>query len=162
MERMAYLIDGHNLVPRIPGLSLRAIDDEDALIKLLQDFCRLARKNAEVYFDNAPPGAPQAQSYGRVNARFVRRGMTADQAIRNRLASLGRNATNWSVVSSDQAVQSAARQAGAKTLSAEDFSRLLQQTIQKGERQSKNKNLETLSSQEVDYWMKLFNQEQKK
>ncbi|MBP1702274.1 MAG: hypothetical protein H6Q38_1381, partial [Chloroflexi bacterium] len=41
---MPYIVDGHNLIPKIPGLSLRAIDDEMQLIELLQEFCRVQRK----------------------------------------------------------------------------------------------------------------------
>ena len=53
---MPYIIDGHNLIPRIPDLSLQDIDDEMQLVEMLQDFCRISRKKVEVYFDNAPPG----------------------------------------------------------------------------------------------------------
>ena len=41
---MGYLIDGHNLIPKIPGMSLRMEDDEQELIQLLQDFSRYKRK----------------------------------------------------------------------------------------------------------------------
>ena len=35
---MSYLIDGHNLIPKIPGLTLRQMDDENELIEILQRF----------------------------------------------------------------------------------------------------------------------------
>ena len=38
---MPYLIDGHNLIPKVAGLSLKAVDDEMQLIELLQEFCRI-------------------------------------------------------------------------------------------------------------------------
>ncbi len=114
---MPYLIDGHNLIPKIPGLSLQAEDDEQQLITLLLEFCRLQRKQVEVYFDNAPPGGVRARNFGNVIARFVRQGSTADQAIRQRLERLGRAARNWTVVSSDLAVQTEARGiSGARAL----------------------------------------------
>ncbi len=87
---MPYLIDGHNLIPKIPGLSLQALDDENHLIQLLQVFCRMQRKQVEVYFDNAPAGLATVQRFGQVTAHFVRRGSTADAAIRQRLAAPGK------------------------------------------------------------------------
>lgn len=44
---MPYLIDGHNLIPKI-GLRLSEPDDELELIRLLQDFARLRRQPIEV------------------------------------------------------------------------------------------------------------------
>ena len=50
------VIDGHNLVPKIPGLSLHEVDDEERLLALLQAYARAKRKKIEVFFDGAPPG----------------------------------------------------------------------------------------------------------
>ena len=36
---MPYLIDGHNLIPKL-GLRLESLDDEMELIAILQEFCR--------------------------------------------------------------------------------------------------------------------------
>ena len=83
---MAYLIDGHNLIPKIAGLSLSAIDDEQELINRLQAYCRRERKTVEVFFDQAPPGFAGTRAYGAVKAHFVRKGRTADEAIRLRLS----------------------------------------------------------------------------
>jgi len=155
MNHMPYLIDGHNLIPKIPGLSLVEIDDELHLVELLQDFCRRTQKRVEVYFDNAPPGQPLARSYGNVLARFVRQGSSADRAIRDRLRRLGREARNWIVVSSDREVQAAARAARAEVISSEDFSALLQgnpprRTGDPGARP------DGLAPEEVDEWMDFF------
>jgi uncharacterized protein len=116
---MPYLIDGHNLIPKVAGLSLKAMDDEIQLIELLQEFCRIRGKQVEVYFDNSPPGQPQSRLFGPVTARFIREGRTADDAIAARLKRLGRSARNWTVVSSDRAVQAGAREAQAQVLSSE-------------------------------------------
>ncbi len=118
---MPYLIDGHNLIPNIPGLRLDNPNDEMQLIRLLQAFCQVKKQKAEVYFDRAALGSAGGQAHGRVSAHFVVRTSSADQAIRARLAQLGKTAPNWVVVSSDRAVQSAARSAGAKVISAAEF-----------------------------------------
>jgi len=91
---MPYLIDGHNLVPKL-GLSLKSLDDEMQLIARLQEFCRLRRTAVEVYFDSAPPGFPPGRRVGLVSAHFVRQGSSADAAIENRLQKMKKSARNW-------------------------------------------------------------------
>jgi hypothetical protein len=156
---MPYLIDGHNLIPKIPGLSLQSLDDEEQLIKLLQDFCRIQRKSVEVYFDGAPPGQARQQRHGQVSAIFVRQGLTADAAIRQRLLKLGKAASQWTVVSSDHAVQDAARLAHAQSLSSEEFSRLLQNSLAAGSAQPERGHPPEMSPSELAEWMHLFGQE---
>ncbi len=155
---MPYIIDGHNLIPKIPGLSLRAIDDEVRLIELLQDFCRVQRKPLEVYFDNAPAGQSVTRRYGQITAHFVRQGTTADAAIRRRLANLGKAAANWTVISSDLEVQAAARSARAQAMSAESFARLLMQSLEHPTFGVEERPAGEMSAEEVDEWLKLFSQ----
>jgi uncharacterized protein len=152
---MPYLIDGHNLIPKIPGLSLRAIDDETQLISLLQEYCRRQRKEADVFFDNAPPGNARSHSYGAVTARFVRQGTTADSAIHDRLNRLGREARNWSVVSSDHAVQAAARASRAQVISSETFAAQLRASLESVKNSGAGGEVK-LSQDEIDEWLSLF------
>lgn len=154
---MPYIIDGHNLIPKIPGLSLKAVDDEVQLIELLQEFCRRQRKQVEVFFDNAPPDGVRARSYGMLTARFVRAGTTADTAIHHRLNKLGKIARNWTVVSSDLAVQASAHAVQAQIMSSDAFARLLVKTLDEIEKDSGSSNDIKLSSEELDEWMDLFN-----
>ena len=72
---MPYLIDGHNLIPKL-GLRLDSFDDEENLIARLQEFCRLNRTQVEVFFDGAAAGTPPTQKAGAVTCHFVRRGST--------------------------------------------------------------------------------------
>lgn len=150
---MPYLVDGHNLIPKL-GLRLDAPDDEMELVARLQEFCRLHRKRVEVYFDGAPPGQAGTRDLGAVKATFVRAGTTADAAIARRLKSLGAAARNWTVVSSDRQVQAEARAAYAEALSSEAFARLLQQ-IPRGEA-TRSTVERPLSPAEVDDWLNLF------
>jgi predicted RNA-binding protein with PIN domain len=153
---MPTIIDGHNLIPKIPGLTLQAVDDEIQLIELLQEYCRLARKRVEVYFDNAPPGQSRAKNYGSVTAHFVRQGQTADQAIRNKLSRLGGRARNWTVVSSDGEVQSAARAARARVMSAEAFAERVMEVLTQEEEQEEIQDERSLNPEELEDWLKLF------
>jgi len=153
---MPYMIDGHNLIPKIPGLSLETIDDEMQLVELLQEYCRRGHKEVEVYFDNAPHGQKKARVFGPVTAHFVRQGMSADDAMRARLGRLGHGARNWTVISSDHAVQASARAARARYIPSEVFAGTLSQAIDKPP-QDQGERLETiLDDDELDDWLKLF------
>ena len=149
---MPYLVDGHNLIPKL-GLRLDSVDDEMELAAILQEFARLNRRTVEVYFDGAPAVHAGTRSLGTVKAHFVRLGQTADSAMRARLQEMGRSARNWTVVSSDHEIRNAARSAQAVSLTSEEFVKLLRQTRASMPKPSEDK---VLSQTEVDTWMKLF------
>ncbi|MEJ5239610.1 MAG: NYN domain-containing protein [Anaerolineales bacterium] len=151
---MPYLIDGHNLIPKV-GLRLESPDDEQELIARLQEFCRRERTTVEVYFDNAPPGQPASRRYGAVNAHFVRQGQTADQAIARHLSLLGRQAKNWVVVSSDHQVQAAARSLHAQVLTSEAFA----QRLRARSRPTQEKPGEV---EDVEVWLQMFRERKKR
>lgn len=150
---MSYLIDGHNLIPKL-GLHLDSIDDEMELVAVLQEFCRLQRRTVEVYFDGAPAGRAGTQKLGMVTAHFVRLGTTADNAIKARLAKLGRAARNWIVISSDHEVQNSAKDAHAEFTSSDSFAGQLKHAHGFAPKAIAERNL---SAQEVDEWLKVFN-----
>lgn len=162
MEGMPYLIDGHNLIPKVPGLSLDAVDDENQLVELLQEFCRISRKQVDIYFDQAPPGGSGRRKLGTVAVHFVRVGSTADGAIAQRLRKMGRSARNWTVVSSDLQVQASARQAGAQTLSSESFTSLLLATISNSAADESKPGDADMSPEEVQEWLTLFNSKKRR
>jgi uncharacterized protein len=150
---MPYLIDGHNLIPKL-GLRLDDPDDEMELGRILQEFARRKRQKVEVYFDGAPPGQAGTRSIGTVRAHFVRQGQTADSAIRARLNSMGKDAKNWTVVSSDREVQSAAKASQAQSISSEDFVAMLRSVLTTTSKT--NADEKNLSQREVDEWLKVF------
>ena len=153
---MPYIIDGHNLIHRIPWIDIHDPEDEIQLIKLLQDFCRATGTRVEVFFDNAPPGVSRIQKHVRVTAHFVQQGKTADDAIRSRLVGLGRSARNWTVVTSDREIITASREAGAKVLSAEDFAeRFTSSRVQQEHSQDSDVDVD-LSQEDVEEWLNLF------
>lgn len=149
---MPFLIDGHNLIPKI-GLRLDSLDDELELIRLLQEFCRLSRSQAEVYFDNAPAGQPAKQKHGLVTAHFVRKPDIADEAIHRRITKLGASAKYWTVVSSDKRVQAEARAARARVLASDEFARRMRTTLQ-NKPSSAGEN--SMDEKELQEWLELF------
>ena len=155
---MPYLIDGHNLIPKL-GLRLDSMDDEMELIAILQEFCRLERKQVEVYFDGAPVNQAGMRKHGNVTAHFVPLKSTADNAIRQRLKNMGKSAKNWTVVSSDHRVQLEARDVRAEILSSDAFANALKQARNSAPKPTEQRKL---TSQEVDDWLKLFEQRRHK
>jgi len=152
---MPIIVDGHNLIPKIPGLSLTDLEDENQLIHMLQEYCRQRRVAVECYFDKAPQGHPRIQRYGQVVARFARPGKTADDEIKEHLRRLERHGREYTVVSSDNSIQVAARAARTRLVSSDEFSRDLQAVLR--QRPLKNSaSEETISSEELDMWLKAF------
>jgi len=153
---MPYLIDGHNLIPKIPGINLGDIDDEIQLITTLQDFCRRHGKNVEVYFDNAPTGQARTRKYGRVTAHFIRQGRTADSAIRARLKKLGLSARNWIVVTSDREIIAASREAHARVIDSDEFARLSLSSDNPDKISPESDPELSLSPDAVESWLQFF------
>jgi predicted RNA-binding protein with PIN domain len=153
---MNYMIDGHNLISKIPGLSLSIPDDEEQLIDRLSHYTEGKRGKIEVYFDGAPVGEARTQSYGIVRAHFVTAHSTADEAIQAHLAKLGKSAPGWVVVTSDRSVQAAAHEAHARVMSSEEFAQRLLERVPDNKAGADRPTDQTLTSAEVDEWMAIF------
>jgi hypothetical protein len=157
---MPYLIDGHNLIPKIPGLSLQDLDDEQRLIDLLQAFCRARRQKVEVFFDQAPPGQAGSRQAGLVKVHFISRRSSADEAIRRRLERIGREAPNWKVVSSDRQVQAEARSRRAGVISSEAFTEELLTAARGGEHERAEGAAP--APDEIAEWLRIFQKPREK
>ena len=155
---MPYLIDGHNLIPKL-GLRLDSVDDEMELIVIVQEFSRLESRQMEVFFDGAPTDQAGTRKYGSVTAHFVRLGDTADNAIRKRLKKLGKSARNWTVVSSDRQVQAEARAMHAEVVSSDSFAGMLKHARDSAPKPYPERKL---CPKEVDDWLKLFEDRRRK
>lgn len=153
---MPYLIDGHNLIPYIPGLSLKDMDDEIALIKVLQGFASKHKTRVEIFFDQAPAARAGSQSFGSVKAHFVRQDSTADKAIINRLARMGKDAKNWTVVTSDREILVEAKSAHSQTMKSAEFAAELKSVRFGGSSESDKQDSPDVTDGEVDYWLDQF------
>ena len=154
---MPYLIDGHNLIPKL-GLHLEEVDDELQLVAALQEYGRRSRKPIEVYFDGAPAGHSGSRKFGQVTAHFVHQQSTADVAIIARLKRLSGAARNWTVVSSDRDILRAAAHARARTETSEQFAgRLRRDPSGKSRGEAPHASRDGgLSEQEIRHWLDLF------
>ena len=153
---MPYLVDGHNLIPYIPGLSLKDMDDEIALINLLQGFSSQHKTRVEVYFDQAPAARAGSRSFGSVKAHFVRQDSTADKAMINRLSRMGKDAKNWTVVTSDREILVEAKSAHSQTLKSAEFAAELRRANSGNSSDPDKQDTPEVSDGEVDYWLGQF------
>jgi predicted RNA-binding protein with PIN domain len=155
-ETVPYLIDGHNLIAATPGISLSDLDDEQALTQILVNFARSSRKSITVYFDRGSLLAPPISNTSAVTIHFIRPPRTADDAIRSHIDRLGREATNWTVVSSDGEVIVAARRAGARIIDSQSFASQIT-TVPDHELEVEKPDA-VLETDEIEAWEKLFNE----
>ena len=122
---MRWLIDGYNVIRRDPELRGREAEGLPAgRAALLRRLAVVAQDHADTFtvvFDGArlrAEGDVAASAAGRVEVVFSRAPETADDVLR-RLAARWRDAAV--VVSSDRAVETAARRAGAVAVRVEAF-----------------------------------------
>jgi predicted RNA-binding protein with PIN domain len=153
---MPYLVDGHNLIPHIPGITLKDLEDEQELLALLGSFAARERTRLEVFFDQAPPSQAGSRSFGLVKAHFIRQGTTADQAIISRLNQMGGEVKNWTVVTSDREILAEARSIHSKVLSSGDFARRLLGKGGSPSRDGAREDKPEASVEDVDYWLDQF------
>lgn len=101
---MPILIDGHNLIGRLPSLSLQDPDDEQQLVALLRPYRSRTGKAITVVFD---PGAefalPQARRQGGIEVVFASQGSSADEVILRRVQR-SRDRAGIVVVTSDRSL----------------------------------------------------------
>jgi predicted RNA-binding protein with PIN domain len=154
---LPYLIDGHNLIAALPDLSLRDPEDEQALIERLHAHFQRQRHQAIVFFDQGRFASQAFRSGAWLRIRFVRPPRTADDAIRSELVHIGREAPNWTVISSDREVQAAAREAGARVLQSEAFARLLDRDAHTADPLKPDR---AVKPGEIDEWLALFQGEE--
>ncbi len=144
---MPLLIDGHNLISRLPDIDLSDPDDEVKLVRRLRQYCYRERRRATVVFDGGPPGGLERDlSNERVRVIFAR---DADAAIRQQIHR-ARDRRGLLVVSSDRAVQEAARALGARPVDAEAFAVELM-AVRHPPKKEKPERVT-----EVDEWLRLF------
>jgi predicted RNA-binding protein with PIN domain len=150
---MPYLIDGHNVIGQMPGLSLADPDDEAKLAALVRRWCARENRKAVLIFDGGLPGGPSSLSNGDVAVIFAsERHNTGDDLLLNRIRD-EKNPTGLIVVSSDQRIVTAAKGRRMAVVPAREFGRALAGIPQAGKTAAKEQGL---GGDEVAEWEKLF------
>ena len=153
---MPIIIDGHNLIPQIPGIELSDPDDEAKLIRRLKAYCNRSHRKVTVYFDSGFPGMEQRSHSLNLTVHFVLSPRTADDAIIEHIQSLGREAPNWTIVSDDREIQTEARYARARLVSSSAFAQSLTSPTSEALEPEEEKPVEPVNADEIQEWEQLF------
>ena len=152
---MPFLIDGHNLIGRLPDLSLDDPDDEAKLVARLRAYCARTGRRVTVAFDHGLPGGRSRElSGGRVEVVFASAGHTADGILRERIRR-ARDPRGLTVVTSDREVIAAARARGARVARSEEFAAQLS-APRAGEVEENVDGDVHLSAAQVTEWLQVF------
>lgn len=158
---MVILVDGHNLIPKIPSLSLSDPQDEQKLIEILSEYTRLSRHKIILFLDKRAIGQSFVKTAGTIKVFHADERTTADEMIIQFLQKHPPESQTVLVISSDRHVQIQAKSLGAKTQRSEEFARTLVALLQNPPRHKNNKakpKLEApLSSAEISVWIDVFN-----
>lgn len=159
---MHFLIDGHNLIARMPDIDLADPDDEVKLVVRLKRWASAASKRkVTVIFDaGLPGGKDQGLSNSTVSVIFAPTGVPADTLIIKRIQKM-RDVGAHTVVTSDQAILTAARQRKIRTLRSEEFVTVLAEPRAPAQRPAAPDASEDpqLSPNELAEWLALFGPE---
>jgi predicted RNA-binding protein with PIN domain len=149
---MPLLIDGHNLIARLPSISLSDPYDEAKLVERLRGYRARTGKRIVVVFDGGVPAGWSADlSGGGITVVFAAPGRTADRIIIERIRH-SRSPHSLVVVSSDHEVTAVAEERGARVVSAESFASALDAPPPAAEDRADVK----LSPAEVEEWLNIF------
>src|SRR5690606_7609233 len=158
---MHFVIDGHNLIAKMPGISLSDPDDEAQLILRLRRWVAAnPKRRVTVYFDGGLPGgrAPHL-SATRLEVVFASSGQPADDLLLRHLRRI-KNPPEYTLVTSDRKIVAAAEKRRVTVLLSEDFAPELAEDATAAPpppREVVEKPL--LSEAEVAAWMELFGPE---
>ncbi len=156
---MHYLIDGHNLIAKLPDIDLSDPDDEIQLVLKLRQWTAVSAKRVvTVYFDGGIPGGHNVNlSNSRVKVIFVSQGKTADSLLIARINRV-KNPPEYRLVTSDQEIIDAATKRKMQHIRSEKFALHLSQD--KEERMLPGPTITdddpVISDAEVAQWLDLF------
>ncbi len=152
---MHYLIDGHNLIARMPDISLTDPDDEVKLILRLRRWTAVSKKRqVTLFFDGGIPGGKNVKlSTSQVRVIFASTGQTADALIMSRLHKV-KNPSDYLLITSDQQIIATAAARKIKHLTADKFARRL--APPQPDTPSVTDDTPVLSDTEVAEWLATF------
>jgi hypothetical protein len=161
---MPVLIDGHNLIGKLPDLRLSDPRDEDKLIARLKTYVARTGRQTVVVFDPPRGGEPSSwfrddrTDYHNLTVIFAQSGRSADDVIRERVAN-AKDKQGLIVVTSDAAVANFARQCGVKNVrTSEQFAEELRAALSAPPAKEKP----AISAAETEEWLRIFKEPQAK
>ncbi|MBK6326458.1 MAG: NYN domain-containing protein [Chloroflexi bacterium] len=119
---MHYIIDGHNLIGKMPDISLEDPDDEMRLVLRLKSWLAESKqRQVTLFFDGGVPGGHLNRLSSRnLQVIFAPSGQTADSLIMRHLKKL-KNPGGYTLVTSDREIMRAAQALRIRFLQSEQF-----------------------------------------
>lgn len=119
---MHYIIDGHNLIGKMPDISLKDPNDEVRLVLRLKSWVAESKqRQVTLFFDGGVPGGTVNRLSSRnLKVIFAPSGQTADSLIIRHLKKL-KNPGGYTLVTSDREIIRAAQAQRIRCLQSEEF-----------------------------------------
>lgn len=164
---MIYLIDGHNLIGKMPDIHLSDPDDEEKLVHRLQSWVAGdPKRRIHIIFDNGEFGGISPQLSGlRVRVEYARLGRTADDELIRALKHLN-NPQEYTLITSDREILAVARKRRVGYILSEEFVALmaadaterlaLQDVPPEAEHDPGTRPEVDVSTAEVEEWLQVF------
>ena len=153
------LVDGHNLIGQMPGLSLADFDDEERLVALLRRYAARRRARIVVVFDSGQTahitGRSREFSGGGVEAVFAGSHTNADRILMERMRNVQRP-QDWALVSGDRAIQGEAQRRRVRIIEPAEFARSLSPRRASSKRSATHAEGKPEAGGDVDEWLELF------
>ena len=152
---MPYLIDGHNLIAQMPGMTLADPDDEVQLVLRLRQFAARKKQKITVVFDHGVPGGWSSKlSTGPVKVIFAGSHSNADRIIMERIRE-AKTPTHIKLVPSDGEIRRAGQARRVEVIPSQEFAATLTQPPPSQPRRDERENIK-LSKDEVKEWLRVF------
>jgi predicted RNA-binding protein with PIN domain len=155
---MPTIIDGNNLIGSSPDISLGDPLAREKMLQLIKNYQKNKNTNLIIVFDGKPDSIYHDQSSEeKLSVVYPGFGYSADDEIKKILSGYSDYKT-VTLVSSDRELKDYAKKMGAKTINSIEFYFELKKVYRiSGNRQEKLKRIHgTISKQEVEKWMKIF------
>lgn len=157
---MPYIIDGDNLIGSCSDISLEDPQARSKLIHFVRRFQENRNSNVIIVFDGGPGnGVHREEVSPKLCVRYPLNSSSADEEIKQILDGFD-YFKNVILVTSDRELREFAKKKGAKIInSIEFFFELKRISRISGKEEETKKRIDArLSDQEVDLWLKVFDQ----
>lgn len=160
---MAYLIDGFNLLYKIPEcealmLQNRLEDARNRLLSIIKEYEKIARKKIRIVFDGKKQQLLdiKSESFGSIDI-YYSLDYSADFLIKEFIKK-DINPRMTTVVTSDNGIISFVQKFGVRLMKSEDFAEKMVKTIDDyyEEKKQEKDDDPKISREEVHYWENIF------
>lgn len=160
MAGQRYVVDGYNLIHKLPDLKALVDSDleraRDRLVDRLAGFALARRVRVTVVFDGRGASQPRGVGPRGVEVVYSRAPENADARIKS-LIERERRVRSWTVVSSDNSIVRFARDYGAQTIGSDEFGTLLASARRPAARSRPARDADRpLGPDEIAEWERFF------